>query len=133
MKAEEYLDQIKKIDSIIANKSEDYLRSVELASGLGNFSVAERVQSSRNLQQIPDAIAKYIDIEREIEDLKRKRAEIIQTIERLPAVEYKIIYKLYVKDFTLKEVAYHFDRSYDWVKKKKRKALNRIQIILDEL
>ena len=132
MRAVEYLDQIKKIDAIIENKSEEYRKSVELASGLGDFSVAERVQSSRNLQQIPDAIARYIDLEREIDELKRKRSEIIGTLERLPSVEYKILYQLFVKDSTLKELAYQFDKSYDWVKKKKCKALKIVQGMIDE-
>lgn len=132
MRAVEYLDQIKKIDAIISNKNEEYRRLVELSSGLGDFSVSERVKSSRKLQQIPNAIAKYIDIEREIEDLKRKRAEIIGTIERLPSVEYKIIYMLFVKDYTMKEIAYHFHKSYDWAKKKKGKALKMLQNMIDE-
>lgn len=132
VRAEEYLDQIKKLDAIITNKTEEYKRLVELSQGLGDFSVAERVQSTRNLQQIPNAIAKYIDIEREIDELKKKRADIIRTIEQLPSVEYKIIYKLYVKDFTLKEIAYEFDRSYEWVKKWKQKALRMVQSILDK-
>jgi DNA-directed RNA polymerase specialized sigma24 family protein len=132
MTAEEYLDQIKKLDAIITNKSEEYRRLTELSEGLGNFSVAERVQSTRNLQQIPNCIAKYIDLEREIDDLKRKRAEIIKTIEQLPSIEYKLIYKLYVKDFTLKEIAYDFDRSYEWVKKHKRKALRMVQSMIDK-
>lgn len=127
------MDQIKKIDAIIINKTEDYRRWVELSKGLGDFSVSERVQSSRNLRQIPNAIARYIDIEREIADLKRKREEIIKTIERLPSVEYELIYKLYVKDYTLKEVAYHFKRSYEWAQKKKRNALCLIRDMLDEV
>lgn len=132
MTAGEYLDQIKKIDAIIANKSEEYRRLVELATGLGDFSVTERVQSSRNLKQIPNAIAKYIDIEREIDELKRKRAEIIKTIEQLPSIEYKIIYMLYVEDYTRKEIAYQFKKSYEWVKKQRQKALKHVQQMIDE-
>lgn len=134
MRAEEYLDQIKKLDAIIINKSERYRQCVEQASGLGDFSVGERVQRTRNLQQIPDAIAKYIDLEREIEDLKEKRAEIIKTIERLPFVEYKTIYILFVKEgnFTLKDIAWEFNMGYDWAKKRKAKALRMVQAMLDE-
>ena len=146
MRAEAYLDQIKKIDEMILNKldiikekNDDYNLWAELASGLGGFSADERVQSSRNLQQIPDAIAKYMDIEREIEslkreieDLKQKREDIIKTIELLPSIEYKIIYKLYVKDFTRKEVAYDLGVSLECVKKRKNKALRFIQSIIDK-
>lgn len=130
--AEEYLGLIKKIDAIIANKLQDHARWVEIAEGLGGASVGERVQSSRNMQQTATAIGSYVDIEREIKDLKRERQEIIRSIEQLPFPEYEAMYLLYVRDFTLKEVAYHFKRSYDWAKVTKRVALRRIQEIIDK-
>ena len=147
MTAEQYLGQIRKFDAMLANMREEYRqleeryrRLVGLSSGLGDFSVTERVQSSRNLQQIPDAIAGYIDIERDlialnrrIEALKQKREDIIRTIEQLPTIEYKIIYNFFVKvePSTMKELAYSFGRSYDWVKKHKRKGMKIVQRILD--
>ncbi len=132
MIAEKYLSRIEKIDAIISNKVKDYKRWVEIAEGLGDFSVSERVQSSKNLQKIPNAIGRYIDIDREIEALKRERLEIINTLEQLPNTEYELLYQVYVKGYTLKEVADYFDRSYDWVKKRKRKALLMVQAVLDE-
>ena len=117
-----YLDQIKKLDCIIANRCEDYKRWVEIADGVGGVSVGERVQTSRNLHRGADAIGNYIDIEREINELKAERQAIIKTIERLPSTEYDLIYKLYVKDYTMKELAYHYGKSYDWVKQRKRNA-----------
>jgi DNA-directed RNA polymerase specialized sigma subunit len=145
LRADEYLDQIAKIDAIVINKSEEskklddeYKRLKALASGLGGFSVSERVQSTRDLQKNAHMIIDYVDIEqeikkimREIDELKRKRAEIIKNIERLPSAEYKVIYALYVKDFTLKEVAYNCKKSYEWAKEKKRKGLTLIQTMID--
>jgi DNA-directed RNA polymerase specialized sigma24 family protein len=132
MTAEKYLQRIKQIDAIIVNKLNDHKRWVELAEGLGGFSVSERVQSSRNLYKIPDAIGRYIDIENEISALKRERQAIIKTIERLPPTEYDLIYKLYVQDYTMKEIAYHRGKSYEWVKIKKRVALRLVQGMIDE-
>jgi DNA-directed RNA polymerase specialized sigma24 family protein len=131
MTAETYLDRIKKIDAMIKNKLRDRARWVEIAQGLGCAAVGERVQSSRNLHRGSDAIGNYIDIDREIDALKQERQEIIQTVERLPSAEYDVIYKLYVQDFSMKEVAYHNKRSYDWVKDKKRKGLDILQGILN--
>lgn len=119
------------IDAIISNKIKDYKRWVEIAEGLGDFSVSERVQSSKNLHKIPNAIGRYVDIDREIEALKRERLEIINTLEQLPNTEYELLYRIFVKGYTLKEVADYFDRSYDWVKKRKRKALLMVQDVLD--
>lgn len=131
MNAEYYLDRIKKIDAMIKNKLRDYQRWVEQADGLGGASLGERVQSSRNLHRGSYAIDAYIDIEREINALKQERQAIIRTIEKLPSVEYDVIYKLYVEDYTMKEVAYHAGKTYDWVKRRKRSALLMLQTFLD--
>lgn len=132
MTAEEYLRRIRKIDALLINKVEEYERCVGMAQGLGDMSVAERVKSSRNLQQIPNAIAKYIDIEREIEDLRNERESIIRTIEKLPLTEYNVVYSIYVAGLTHKEIAFKYDRSYEWVKIWKRKALERIEEFISE-
>ena len=132
MTAEEYVKRIRKIDIIVSNKLREHARWVGVAEGLCGASEGDRVQASRNLQKIPDAIGKYIDIEGEIKALELERQGIMQTIEKLPTDEYEVLYMLYVKDQTLKEVAYHFGRSYEWAKAKKRKALNLLQNILNK-
>lgn len=132
MKAETYLERVKIIDGILPDKREDYARWVELAEGLGGFSVSDRVQSSKNLQQMQKAIDKYLDIEREIDALEQERIEIIKTLESLPRYEYKTLHTIYVKDGTLKEIAYMFGMSYSWAKEKKKNGLSLIQAILDE-
>lgn len=131
MSAEEYLERIKKIDSMIKNKLRDHARWLEVADGLGGASLGERVQSSRNLHRGSDAIDTYIDLEREINALKQERQRIIETIEQLPSAEYDVIYKLYVEDYTMKEVAYHAGKTYDWVKRHKRSALLMLQTFSD--
>lgn len=130
MNAEQYLERIKKIDAIILNKKEDHQRWVEIAEGLGGFSVGDKVQSSKNLRQIPDAIGRYIDTEKEIKDLEQERQRIIKTIEGLPIDEYKVIYGIYVKGNAMKEIAYSLGRSYRWVQQRKNDGLKRIQAIL---
>lgn len=138
MNAEQYLEQIKKIDELIVDRLKDYNRWVELATGLSGFSVGERVSATRNLQKGADAIGKYIDIEKEIDKLKEKREDIINTIRQLPKAEYKILYLLYVErkkngdDYLLKELPSMFDKSYGWVKQQKSKALRHVQTMLDD-
>ena len=131
MTAEQYLDRIKKIDAMIKNKQREHWRWEEVADGMGGASDGERVQASRNLHRSADAIGNYIDLEREIDALKQERHTIIQTIEQLPSTEYDLVHKIYVQDYTMKELAYHFGKSYDWVKAKKRRALMMVQSMLD--
>lgn len=132
MTAVEYLQQIKRFDYIIANKLKEHRRWVEVADGMGGFSTGERVQSSRNLRKGADAISNYIDIEREIDELKKKRQEYINTLQLLSPIEYDILYKLYVEDHVLKELASEYHKSYAWVKEKKSKALKHLQEILEK-
>lgn len=132
MTAEEYLRQIAKIDALILNKQADYRRWQEIAEGFGSFSDGDRVQGSKNLQKIPDAIGRYIDIEREVERLKQRRLEIIGTMEQLPAWEYDVLFRQYACGETLKEIAYNTKYSYDWVRHTKSKAMRMLQQILDE-
>lgn len=132
MSAEQYLERIKKIDEMIRNKKEDHQRWVEIAEGLGGFSVGDKVQSSRNLRQIPDAIGRYIDIEQEINDLEQERQRIIKTIEKLPIDEYKILYGIYVKDSTMKDLAYSLGKSYRWVKQKRVDGLERVAELIGD-
>lgn len=133
MTAEEYLKQIKMIDDIIIDKMKDYKRWKDIADGYGGgFSVEERVQTTRNLQRGSDAIIEYISIDGEIKALKRKRQGIIDTIQQLPHYEYKVLYAIYVDGLMLKELPSLFDKSYEWAKKIKRKALDHVQNILDK-
>ena len=132
MTAEQYLSQIKKLDAVIVNKLKDHRRWVELAEGVGGFSVGERVQSTRNLHKGADAIGRYIDIEAEINALREQRRGIVAVIEELPPDEYQVIYKEYVEGYMLKELPSKFKRSYDWCKRKKRDGMAMIQEIIDK-
>ena len=133
MTAEEYLKQIRMIDDIIIDLMKDYKRWKDIADGLGGgFSVGDRVQTTRDLHKGENAIIEYISIDGEIKALKRKRQGIIDTIQSLPHYEYKVLYAIYVDGLMLKELPSVFDKSYDWAKKMKRKALDHVQQIIDK-
>jgi DNA-directed RNA polymerase specialized sigma24 family protein len=132
MNAEQYLKQIKKYDYIIANKVKEYQHWVDVADGMGGCSTGDRVQSQRNLHKGSDAIAKYIDVESEIKELRRKRQEILNTLQRLDPIEYEVLYKIYLEDLMLKELCSIFNKSYAWVKNEKKKALKHLQEIIDK-
>ena len=132
MTAEKYLEQVKKIDVIILNKLKEYKRWVDVAEGMGGFSVTDRVQATRNLHRWADAIGEYIDLEREINELKRQKNEVIGKLQQLPYHEYNVLYKIYVEGYMLKELPSQLHKSYDWVKKKKSVGLKLLQDILNE-
>ena len=133
MDAHEYLSQIAKLDLMIRHKIEQVERWRDAAHGLGGLGGSgERVQTSAGVYgRVPDAVCRYVDLEREIDELRLKRAAIIRCIEQLPSVEYEIIYAIYVEGATIQEVAYRLKKSYEFVKIHKKKALGMVRVLID--
>lgn len=131
MNAKEYLRQIRLLDVLIQDKKNEIQRWDDSANSLGGFSVGERVQSSRNLHKMQDAIHESIDLKNEVVTLSNKRQEIISTIKRLPADECKVLYMVYVNGLLVKQAAVECKKSYIWAKKMHTRGLNGIQSMLD--
>jgi len=135
MKAEVFLEQLNKLNKLIENKIIERQQWKSIAMGTGQGTDSERVQSSGSPQKMADAIARYVDIEKEIDaaidKYIDKRNHIISVIEQLPVTEYDILHKIYVQNIPLDDVAVAFDKSKSWVRQKKVGALNAVQDILD--
>ena len=78
-----------------------------------------------------DAIGEYCDIDREIKALEGQKNAIIDDLQKLPLHEYKVLYKIYVEGYMLKELPSELNKSYAWVKMKKRRGLDMLQEIID--
>ena len=136
MNAKEFLRQIKKLDKLIENKMAEVQKWKEIASNTSKHVTGERVQSSGNPQRIADAICRYIDLEREInQDIDRlieAKKDVISVIEQLNATEYNVLHKVYVQGFTYDEVAIACKRGRSWATTVHGRALQHVQIILDQ-
>lgn len=135
MKAKEFLLQLDKLNKLIENKMIERQQWRSIAMGTGQGADGERVQSSGNPQKMADAIARYVDIEKEIdaaiEKFIAKRNHIISVIEQLPLMEYDFLHKVYVQGNTIEEAAAMFGKSYSWGTSKHGTALKAVQDILD--
>lgn len=80
MGAKEYLQQIKKIDTLIRNKSIEVKQAKEVG-------------------------VDYTYITNGIKQLQKEKAEIIDVIQRLNEAEYDVLHRVYVQGQTLQEVA----------------------------
>ena len=93
----------------------------------------ERVQSSSDQQTMANKTNVCIDIDRQIEELKRKIADVIATIELLHKEEYELLHNVYVKHMDLTTAAEKMDgKSYSWARGKHGSALQHLQAIIDE-
>ena len=136
MTAKEYLSQIKKLDTLIDNKLAEVAHWKAVASGTTSRSEGERVQAMGSNQKMADAVARYMDMEAEINaDIDRLvdiRQEVIKTIEQLPWIEYDVLHKIYVQGKEFWEVADSHEKSYSWTTTIHGRALTNLQKILDE-
>ena len=145
MKAKAFLGQLEKLDKIIENKLIEVEQWKSIALGVtgggelvkvnGILQKMEKVQSSGNPQKMADAIARYVDIEAEInkciDRLIDVKNDVINVIEQLNPTEYDLLHKVYVQHITLYEVSDLYDKSYSWVTTVHGRALKNVQRILD--
>lgn len=131
----EYLQRIRKLNTMIRNKEAERLQWKQIATGMGSFSTGDRVQSSGNPHKTADAIAAYVDIEREINEAIDKlidtKREVIAVIEQLPVDEYDLLHKVYVQGMNMKEAAYSMDKTYSCITTLHGKALVRVRELLE--
>ena len=66
MRAKDYLNQISKIDRLIENKIAEMDQWKAIATGTTSYSEGDRVQSSGSKEKMADAVARYLDMENEI-------------------------------------------------------------------
>ena len=147
MNAKAFLSDISKLDIMIENKLSEkaHWRSVaynvtpqpETVKINGIVHVMDKVQSSGNPHKMEDAIAKCVDLEKEIDQhidlLIDKRKEVLRVIEQLNATEYDVLHKIYFQYKTLQDVADKYNRTYSWATTIHGRALKNVQNILDEM
>lgn len=135
MNASDFLKQPKKLDKMIENKLIEKEQWKSIATGTTAQMGGERVQSSGSQQKMADAIARFIDIEKEIDEvidqLIDTKQDVIRVIEQLNAIEYDVLHMVYVQFITLQEVADRYDKSYNWAKTVHGRARKKVQRILD--
>lgn len=135
--AQVYLEEVELLDAIIRNKLIEQTQWREIALGITANMEGERVKSSTTTKsKMADAVAKCVDMEREIDslidnliDLKK---DVIQTLETLDnATEYKLLHLRYIQFVPLKDIADMWGWEYTNVTTTHGRAITSVQRILD--
>lgn len=135
-KAQEYLEQIPKLNVLIENKMAEVNQWRGVALGITTNTEGERVQSSGSQQKMADAINRVIDLQadinRMIDSLIDLKQEIIRTIELLSATEYDVLHKRYIQGMTFDEIGAAKHKSKSWATTVHGRALQNLNKIMDE-
>lgn len=141
MTAEEFLLQIKKIDTVIDNKLIEITQWKDRATSTTTILTPDKVQSSGSQQKMADSVERWIDLEREInadiDELIKVKKQVLVVLEKVSnAEQYDVLHKLYVqhKDFpSVQAVADAVDRSVTWVQTRKKAGLKNLEKLLARL
>lgn len=135
-KAQEYLEQVDKLNAMIENKMAEVKQWRDVALGITTNTEGERVQSSGSQQKMADAINRVIDLQTEINGMIDRmiglKQEIIRTIEKLNATEYDVLHKRYIQGMTFDEIGAAKHKSKSWATTVHGRALQNLNKILDE-
>ena len=135
--AQVYLEEVELLDARIRNKLIEQTQWREIALGITANMEGERVKSSTTTKsKMADAVAKCVDMEREIDslidnliDLKK---DVIATIEQLYSpTEYKLLHLRYIQFVPLKDIADMWGWEYTNVTTTHGRAIASVQRILD--
>lgn len=133
-KAEELLEELSKLDDIIADRAEGIEKLRASLDGTTATFQADRVQVTHEHDKRGRQLAELVDLERElvkeISTLYRKKQSLIRELEKLGHYEYAVLYKRYVQGKDFYRIADKLGRSYSWATMTHAKAKQSLQRVL---
>lgn len=139
MTAKEYLSQIQKLQTIIEQKQEQIKEIRESVSTVRavRFDL-EKVQGGGRTDRIGEAVAKIVDLEKEVADdimnLVYCQHDITNQIHKLHNLNHmKILYKRYIEGKDFKTIADEIPLTYQYVLNIHKQALKAFEIANKEI
>lgn len=135
MSARELLERLQAINAIIQLKTEEIERYKMLAESVGG-GFGNGIRPSTPSDKVGNNVAHYVTLEStlhdEIAELIDERIVILSYVEKLPPDEYRVVMALYSLDLTLPEVSTKLNKSYSWVLKTRKRAMQLLEELLNE-
>lgn len=145
MRADEFVEQVRYLDSMIENKRDEERELWALATSMTQ-SYSGMPHGSGDNDKMTDIVKKIIDAQKrtnaQIDAYIDAKLDVIAHIERLPRKQYDVLYWLYIKKrdkrekgqkwyYTWSEVAENLGCSEENIRKTRGRGLKNLQKILD--
>lgn len=125
----EWLEQIKKLDELIKAKEFDIADILDRATKM-TASIDGMPHGGGKSDKVGDNAVKLAEVHtEELDNLKQQKQYIIDTIKSLPADEFGVIHREFVRGMTREHIAYdmHYGTTTVWrIRKKALKMLGDI-------
>lgn len=129
MTAKEYLSEVQTLQTIIEQKKERIreIRESVLSVRSVRYDL-EKVQGGGNVDRIGEAVAKMVDLEKQVENdllnLMYRKHEVIGQIHALDNYRYiQVLYKRYIEFKSLQTIATEMDLTDQYVREMHPKAV----------
>ena len=145
MRADEYLEQVKDLDSKIDNKMDEERELWALATSMTQ-RYSDMPHASGNNDKMTEIVKKIMDAQKrtnaQIDKYVDTKQDVIAHIEQLPRKQYEVLYWLYIKKrdkrepgqkhyYTWSEVAECLGCTEQNISNVRRRALKNLQKMLD--
>lgn len=129
MDAEAWLDDIYKLDELIQAKRAERMRIWEAAcgtvAGMDGMPHAPGISD-----KVGNLAVKLADVDDAIKQYEAERSAKIAVLERLPASEYGVLHREYIRGMTREKIAEEMDYSTVQVWRIKKRAMRRLEDLL---
>lgn len=129
MNVHEWLEQIEKIDELISSTESEIQRTFGKATNKVS-SLDGMPRSSGVSDKVGDNAVKLVALEKKKKSLESQKEYIIKILERLPAKEYGVIHRRYVRYMKLEDIAAEMNYSTVHVWRIEQKAFEILKGIL---
>lgn len=130
MTGREYLEQISRIDTMIANTCQDIQRFKDLAMSITSPMGKEKVQTSGTGDIVGDNVAKYVTLEGrgDVAAWLEGRKTIVMQINSMPDnTDYTVLYERYVNKRDVGEIAQMLRRTRQHVDRLTKVAIEHFE------
>lgn len=119
MTAKKYLSQLWELDRKIQQRTHQVEELKLLAMGTGSIGNGERVQTSTAGDQLSASVARYVDLQRRVEEMIDryidKKTKIIGQIQQIDDDRYeKILFLRYVQGESFSDISDQMGYAYKW-------------------
>ena len=136
MNAEQYLEQVKKLDEIINAKLAEREQLVALATDISAKPVDGMPYTDTGTvsQKMQNAVVKLIMLENEINKLIDQyvnyKQQVVKSLEQLPVTEYGVLHRHYIRYMTWEQVAEDMGYCRQQVWRLKKKGLQNLEDVI---
>lgn len=128
-----WLEQVKKLDELIAAKEAEYEQLMTMATRI-TPEITGMPHAGGVTDKVGNIAVKLADLTRETnaawDRYIDQKAEVIQTLEKLPANEYGVLHREYIRYMTQEDIAQDMGYSTVQIWRIKQKALVSLAAVL---